>query len=816
MGTMSTFHHAYNGIPALRSNDCFFMDAEPAPLDHLAPDTYSGTLKLTIETKTPLITACRDTNGRLVVPSASGNPDGATATEDAMIPATSLKGVLSSAFEEITQSRMRVFGEHTLQPQFRYTADHTRIPIAESQSGWTAAFLKASNEGNQIIWHIQPYEYALLPDSILAGVAFTPTGEDNKSIYGGFRGVPKLDRKGNPIRKNGRIQYKRDATERIHHTDEQTEAIEELLASVRQVTPHLSKVRSLRVFNRNFWGMTIPVVSEINGIKLCISKGSEKKRPQPHKVNTEAWIVRLTQSNQDYSLKDSDRLVERKYNEFIFYLPEQPERKSKITLNHNSPLIATVLIAARNQIAEENETRGKHTLISRTIDHIRREFGGKKLKEHLTLEHVYKALLKEGQGDPGIPVFARKHANEQWEITFSQLGRSVSPNSLPPENLARRGAITPARSLVEASPADRLWGFVAQDSTDEAPPALQGRIFLENGYLSAGSLQKKQQEGWIPSILASPKPWTAQPYLRSTAGEGLFDVERSKCFTEQHSLIRKTYPTHRFLTSKKAFPTLTPKTEGQALAGSEVLIGSYIEPGATLESILRFENLTAQEISTILWMLNPENLVPKKQRKTGEQGYFHLGLGKPLGLGAASISAEILSLHDSQSLAQGYKDLDAVLYHSTSREDSEREDTANEVPESITRALPPAIAKQSSPAVLAFVRSAYGWKDDEDEKLEQDPVSYTPDTSPGKKSPIIDYFKDYEQKRIKGEAQPVERRMLTLEEDKDSSTTNPQSGSVTTTPQPPRSNAAQTTSSSPKPKRLVPRPGPGLYRVPPR
>ena len=141
---MSTFHHAYNGIPALRSNDCFFMDAEPAPLDHLAPDTYSGTLKLTIETKTPLITACRDTNGRLVVPSASGNPDWATATEDAMIPATSLKGVLSSAFEEITQSRMRVFGEHTLQPQFRYTADHTRIPIAESQSGWTAAFLKAA------------------------------------------------------------------------------------------------------------------------------------------------------------------------------------------------------------------------------------------------------------------------------------------------------------------------------------------------------------------------------------------------------------------------------------------------------------------------------------------------------------------------------------------------------------------------------------------------------------------------------------------------------------------------------------------------
>lgn len=119
---MNTFHHAYNGIPTLRDNksffkESFFNDGEPTPLDHLAPGTYSGTLKLTIETKTPLITAWRDTNGRLVVPSASGNPNGATADKDAMIPATSLKGVLSSAFEEITQSRMRVFGDHTLQPQ---------------------------------------------------------------------------------------------------------------------------------------------------------------------------------------------------------------------------------------------------------------------------------------------------------------------------------------------------------------------------------------------------------------------------------------------------------------------------------------------------------------------------------------------------------------------------------------------------------------------------------------------------------------------------------------------------------------------------
>lgn len=160
---MSNFHHAYNGIPTLRSNESFFRDGEPAPLDHLAPGTYSGTLKLTIETKTPLITAWRDTNGRLVVPSATGNPDGATTARDAMIPATSLKGVLSSAYEAITRSRFSVFGDHTKLPQFRYTPDHK--PKRQ------AAFLRFEEGTTQWSLHIQ--DYAILPDSIKSGVIFT-------------------------------------------------------------------------------------------------------------------------------------------------------------------------------------------------------------------------------------------------------------------------------------------------------------------------------------------------------------------------------------------------------------------------------------------------------------------------------------------------------------------------------------------------------------------------------------------------------------------------------------------------------------------
>ena len=99
------------------------------------------------------------------------------------------------------------------------------------------------------------------------------------------------------------------------------------------------------------------------------------------------------------------------------------------------------------------------------------------------------------------------------------------PGSLSPSQLAERGNIYPARSVAEASAADRLWGFVTQDPSDDVSAALKGRIYLTNAHLQSQEdktyLQRAETgKGWIPPILAGPKPWTAQPYLRSTDGLG--------------------------------------------------------------------------------------------------------------------------------------------------------------------------------------------------------------------------------------------------------------------------------------------------------
>lgn len=807
---MSNFHHAYNGIPTLRSddpflkdgeNELFFKDGEPAPLDHLAPGTYSGTLKLTIETKTPLITACRDTTGRLVVPSASGNPDGATTARDAIIPATSLKGVLSSAFEEITQSRFRVFGDHTKLPQFRYTPDHK--PKRQ------AAFLRFDEKTTQ--WNLYIQDYAILPDSIKSGVIFTT---NNCEVVGGYTREPLRDNKGKQkFTQNGQPIYKQ--VERRHEPEEIT-AVNKLLEEVRKNTTHLAKIDSFDAIEQKFWGQKKMVVSKVAEIPICTPKHPESTGAIKQ-IQRSGWVVRLNTPDKDGKLPDDKRLIDTKYNEYIFYAKRGKVVQIQLHPEEISRFTHIVLAGARFQHRKEqsNGTKesGQHSLITRILSQITKRYGKRNLEEHLTQERIYQALIEEATTEPGIPVFTTNHRHKGREIVYSYLGRSISLSSDSPSEIADRTDVRPAHSFEEATAADRLWGFVTQSTSEDSSPALKGRIYLKDAHLCTDSLKRADEGGWIPPILASPKPSTAQPYLRSRSGDGIFELERSKCFTTQHSLIRKTYPTHRFLTSKGASQPSVLNKKNRELTDSEVLIGSYIMPEATLVSVLRFEGLTAQELSTILWLLTPSNLVPELERGPGKEGYFHLGLGKPLGLGTASISAEILSIHDSLSLAEGYKHLDTNLYRSTSRDDSESEDTATQVPESITRALPGTIAKQSSPAVLAFVRSAYGWTKDENQ--ERDPVLYTPYPNSDKKSSIIDYFKEYEQKRIKGEAQRFEFRMLALEEDNDSRTTSPLTTGAphTAAGQTPTSNAAQNASSPRKSKALAPLPGPGLRRV---
>lgn len=109
-----TFHNPYNFVPAppRRTDDPDLGDREPAGHDSYRPNLWSGRIKVRLTTETPLLLpdAARaradENNGHKIFPVRIG-PDGKP-----YLPPTTVKGMLRSAFEAVTNSRMSVFYGH--------------------------------------------------------------------------------------------------------------------------------------------------------------------------------------------------------------------------------------------------------------------------------------------------------------------------------------------------------------------------------------------------------------------------------------------------------------------------------------------------------------------------------------------------------------------------------------------------------------------------------------------------------------------------------------------------------------------------------
>ena len=145
---MNRFHHAYNGIPTVDNSQAFCFDADAfgyRSLDHIARDRLSGFIDIEITTMTPTLPGFKTRDGAIAVPSGSGNPGGATSIHDALIPATALKGMLSSAYEAVTMSRLRIFDK-----QHTRTLSH-RPPARKAQSTYPA-FLTSDGDSWELVF----------------------------------------------------------------------------------------------------------------------------------------------------------------------------------------------------------------------------------------------------------------------------------------------------------------------------------------------------------------------------------------------------------------------------------------------------------------------------------------------------------------------------------------------------------------------------------------------------------------------------------------------------------------------------------------
>lgn len=127
----SPFHSAVNRIPVPREKilrevkqgtlpAVLFGDSASLGHDHLPAECWSGTVKLVMTVQTPLVYGQQHyLNKREGVKYVELPVNG----DEIYLPATMVKGMISRAYETLTASRFRVFGEHSRPLTYRSTSD---------------------------------------------------------------------------------------------------------------------------------------------------------------------------------------------------------------------------------------------------------------------------------------------------------------------------------------------------------------------------------------------------------------------------------------------------------------------------------------------------------------------------------------------------------------------------------------------------------------------------------------------------------------------------------------------------------------------
>lgn len=744
---MTTWHHAYNGIPTVKDwhavgRNGFVGNRPPSGHDYLRPNDLSGELRVSLTVVSPTVPGQGTKDGRVVVASRSGATGGATNWDDVSIPVSTLKGVLSSAYEAVTASRMRVFAGHDHVLTHRRTTQESAIlypvflvpdPGARKGTGLRARIMLGKNP------RLKPGQWEEPP--YLCAVVLPNSENSRTSLYN----------------QSGGLMYSGAVKDRKkkYHGGTSREDVAARLSLLRTATPHLSRI-TFTMQEERFYQTKRLIVASINGERFC---GATKRGSKTNGRSYTGYVVRLTPEG-------SDPLIDTKHNEFIFFDNDQNRTYREVSERVLAGLVEVIHSylenirtlkrqeARRHEAGAPDESKTRRSdapntwLIHSILD---TSHGGPGLSADR--EAIEQYLRRLAAADPGVPLFASIDSmGTITGLSLSQVGRRVSSGARTPAELAEAGGITPARGYAEASLADRMWGFVAdtKDEGQDQGAAVRGRITI---HPITPALQPEGENwlrlpegdgtGWILPTLASPKPSTGVPYLHGKNGRTPPEkTTRSETYADDQRLIRKVYPSHRSQLDKpiESIPNVKPLTGSPG--PSETAVGSYLAPGAAFTTTISFEGLTRQELAVLVWLLTPERLVPDGERRTGRSpvvGYHRLGFGKPLGLGMVEIRATAVIVHSGVELAKTYRDLEGCLGLTAPSETAVPE-LLKDLPADFERSL----------AVRAFVRSAYGWSDD---SLVQYPDADCPATD-DEISPITTWFKNREENRVKHKTNP--------------------------------------------------------------
>lgn len=675
------FHSAVNRIPVprpkvltsiARRSDLggVFGDGMAVGHDYLDSDRWSGSIDLEMIVRTPLIFGEQEKRDGQNGPSTVSLP---MHSGQLFVPPTMVKGMISRAYETLTASRFRVFGDHKTPLTYRSdpAAALALIPlrvVERRTDGSLSVELFRGDTTTNGDYEERGVRYPAMRAAALQDMA-----------YGHAHLAPGM------------------TTERM-----------------RKLTPHGKKITcdmSLclhgsggRGGKYSYWQVTHVYTSDGQRIELVSIDSSVPVVDSLSKV--EAFVYRTTPDH----LQSKD-LFNRKHDEKVFF---DIDSRGAERVTVSSKVAEAYEVVVRSYEAERRredeqklpqKNRHKPNRVTHSVLMARRNASIE------VVEDALKEVVQLKAGDLAFAVVGEvtEGMTEVLEIVPMMVGRHAYEQS--PWRLAADQQVLPLSRKEEASPADRLFGYVVKEPKDDASRgdvAYCGRLSF--GVVDTSEARISNNPKLLAPLLGA-KLGSARRFLTDSSGKTPNDhgknLPRLGFYVEGQHLGAVAFPVHRTLIGKTNFPssaTELPPTEGMEAAGDKTRVkaANWVEPGSVLRCRIAFNNLAEAELAALLWVLNPENLVPEMERtKSDACGYLRMGLGKPLGLGAVEVrvAEDGVRAHQGRDQSEQYAALNGCCGYADSPQSAD----------SFT--LPSIEVLQKTPWVQALQRAAFGYSD---------------------------------------------------------------------------------------------------------
>ena len=710
------FHSAVNRIPVLRDKaqglaedgrlpeDLFATGGAPGH-DHLESEKLSGSIDLEMIVRTPLVFGEQtiDTKG----PKERHFIDLPMDGDDLVVPPTMIKGMISRAYETLTCSRFRVFGDtEDREGQRRPKSKHSdrltyrgdpasalrlvplRLEKKNSDGGFTAALL----QGDTMV----------TTDYRENGITY-PTMRA-ASLQAGMRGHAKLCLQGG-------------------------------LERLERMTPHLEEIRCHmtlclhgdrgRGARYAYWQVTH--IRDGSGKFVEAFRIDDSVTTIEDMDDVPGYVYRSTAEGDSPS-----SLFRRKHDERVFFDVSRggPERV----------------------VVSEDVLRDYRIVIDSYIAYREEE---ERLNLPLDKRHRPNRATAEARDGEGAPADLKKGDLAYAVVERNRDGSHAVRQLLPvmigrrayrvsPRDLAELQGILPVSDRDGATAADRLFGYVvpeAEDGARRGDVSSRGRLIFGAVDASRAEIGRKEK---VLSPLLQPKTTSARRFLTDSEGRTPTDekgapLARGEHFASGQFLGAAAYPVHRTLVERKnlddsGFPRRAQ--DDAVLAGRKqdnigvrLTARSWVRIGSRLRCRVSFSNLSRNELTALVWVLTPKNLVPPRERNDDPRtvGFLQMGLGKPLGLGALEVRIVEGGLHviSGKDLGAAYEGLSGCLGESESQAEVSEYAFAEGVRAELER----------QPWVQALQRAAFGYTDGKEVRymsLEEHKANNQPDFRTGK------------------------------------------------------------------------------------